>query len=192
MGVAVASTTLPTHPIPLSHVKPLILPQTTNTQLGYYLSLTDTEASIREVGAAGALLFRPLGGFEAGVAALLVAIKQLIPDNEVALLGGALRFRAQVRRGEGGWQCSLCGREGGGWRARSRVGVAQRGCTAGRLKAAPLPPPALQHLPSLYALAATAGSLALGGAVRCIPMALAGTYWGWAYLRFAQLHEGGR
>ena len=37
-----------------------------------------------------------MGGFEAGLAALLVAVKQLIPDNEVALLGGALKFRAKV------------------------------------------------------------------------------------------------
>lgn len=60
--------------------------------IGYYASLTHAKA---EGDHTGDVLFRPLGGFEAGAAALLVALKQLIPDNEVALFGGALRFRAK-------------------------------------------------------------------------------------------------
>lgn len=39
---------------------------------------------------------------QAGIAALLVALKQQIPDNEVALLGGALKFRAMVRSAAAG------------------------------------------------------------------------------------------
>ncbi|PRW59366.1 transmembrane 115 [Chlorella sorokiniana] len=60
--------------------------------IGYYASLTRAKA---EGDHTGDVLFRPLGGFEAGAAALLVALKQLIPDNEVALFGGALKFRAK-------------------------------------------------------------------------------------------------
>lgn len=64
----------------------------------YYATVTSEKSSHKEgLSHAGDILFRPMGGFEAGAAALLVAVKQLIPDNEVALLGGALRFRAKVR-----------------------------------------------------------------------------------------------
>ncbi len=62
----------------------------------YYSSLAHEK---EHEGHAGNWLFRPLGGFEAGAAALLVAVKQLIPDNEVSLLGGALKFRAKVGPG---------------------------------------------------------------------------------------------
>lgn len=62
----------------------------------YYATVTSEKSSHKEgLSHAGDILFRPMGGFEAGAAALLVAVKQLIPDNEVALLGGALRFRAK-------------------------------------------------------------------------------------------------
>ncbi|EFN51672.1 hypothetical protein CHLNCDRAFT_139902 [Chlorella variabilis] len=59
----------------------------------YYATLSSKSSP--KADHAGDKLFRPMGGFEAGLAALLVAVKQLIPDNEVALLGGALKFRAK-------------------------------------------------------------------------------------------------
>ena len=74
----------------------------------YYATLTTAEASSPEADHAGDALFRPMGGFEAGAAALLVAVKQQLPDNEVALLGGALKFRAKVCLCVGGccwWWC---------------------------------------------------------------------------------------
>ncbi len=43
---------------------------------------------------AGAILYRPICGFQGGVAALLVALKQLLPDAEVTLLG-AVRLRGR-------------------------------------------------------------------------------------------------
>ncbi|KAL4434357.1 hypothetical protein ABPG75_000798 [Micractinium tetrahymenae] len=62
----------------------------------YYATVSSEKSSHKDgLSHAGDILFRPMGGFEAGAAALLVAVKQLIPDNEVALLGGALRFRAK-------------------------------------------------------------------------------------------------
>lgn len=60
--------------------------------IAYYATLTKAS---HKADHAGMALFRPMGGFEAGVAALLVSVKQLIPDNEVSLLGGALKFRAK-------------------------------------------------------------------------------------------------
>lgn len=63
------------------------------TLLYYVYSTAETPSP--KADHAGDSLFRPMGGFEAGAAALLVAVKQLIPDNEVALLGGALKFRAK-------------------------------------------------------------------------------------------------
>ena len=61
-----------------------------------YYAVLSAEKSSPEADHAGDVLFRPMVGFEAGLAALLVAVKQLIPDNEVALLNGALTFRAKV------------------------------------------------------------------------------------------------
>ncbi len=43
---------------------------------------------------AGAILYRPICGFQGGVSALLVALKQLLPDAEVTLLG-AVRLRGR-------------------------------------------------------------------------------------------------
>ena len=85
-------------------------------QLGYYAALVE-DNSFSKTGQAASVLFRPLGGFEAGIAALLVAVKQLIPDNEVALLGGALRFRAKVGAADG-WPLLLLL----GWRGGQRAG----------------------------------------------------------------------
>jgi hypothetical protein len=39
--------------------------------------------------------YLPVSGFQGGVGSLLVALKQLVPDNEVALLRGLFRFRAR-------------------------------------------------------------------------------------------------
>lgn len=61
----------------------------------YYASAT-SKKSPAKADSAGFMLFKPMGGFEAGLAALLVAVKQLLPDNEVAILGGALSFSAKV------------------------------------------------------------------------------------------------
>lgn len=61
-----------------------------------YYATASSKKSPTKADHAGDMLFRPMGGFEAGLAALLVALKQLIPDNEVALLGGTLKFRAKV------------------------------------------------------------------------------------------------
>ncbi|PSC67919.1 transmembrane 115 [Micractinium conductrix] len=58
----------------------------------YYVTTTKGKSGADH---AGDMLFRPMGGFEAAMAALMVGVKQLIPDNEVALLGGALKFRAK-------------------------------------------------------------------------------------------------
>lgn len=102
-------------------------------QLGYYAALAGGKG-FSEVGRAGSVLFRPLGGFEAGAAALLVAVKQLIPDNEVALLGGALRFRAKVRvaPSEGGAQAGWAGgrRQAGVWRRAAGQLTAAAGIAA--------------------------------------------------------------
>ena len=90
----------------------------------YYVVLS-AEKSSPEADHAGDVLFRPMVGFEAGLAALLVAVKQLIPDNEVALLNGALTFRAKVGcwaslLGTGRLRAQSCGRnQGGGWVAAS-------------------------------------------------------------------------
>lgn len=43
---------------------------------------------------AGDMLYEPICGFQGGIAALLVGIKQAIPDNEVTLFS-TLRFRAK-------------------------------------------------------------------------------------------------
>lgn len=86
-------------------------------QLGYYAALVE-DNSFSKTGQAASVLFRPLGGFEAGIAALLVAVKQLIPDNEVALLGGALRFRAKVGAADGCPLLLLLG-----WRGASGLGI---------------------------------------------------------------------
>lgn len=40
--------------------------------------------------------YKEVSGFEGIVAACLVAIKQIMPDNEIMLLTGVIRFRAKV------------------------------------------------------------------------------------------------
>ena len=160
-------------------------------QFAYYASLGGDDGSA-DARTGGGTLFRPLGGFEAGIAALLVALKQLIPDNEVALLGGALRFRAKVhRRGGGGCAGRLARRLRGGhgrvateWAAACSLQLAapQRRCR----------PPPPQHLPSLYVAAAWGGALVLGCAIRVAPFAVGGSLAAWAYLRFLQSHDGVR
>ena len=68
-----------------------------------YYTLTTAEASSPVADHAGDALFRPMGGFEAGAAALMVAVKQQLPDNEVALLS-FFKFRAKVCV----WCCMCC------------------------------------------------------------------------------------
>lgn len=151
------------------------------------------------------MLFRPLAGFDAGVAALLVAVKQLIPDNEVALLGGALRFRAKVRAlNEGhldpitwvGAQVAIAGRVLDGSRPAAAVAdesvAAQRAVPHQPAPSSPPPPAPAQHLPGLYVAAASVAALAVGGAVRVLPFVLLGSYSAWAYLRFIQTRNGVR
>ena len=143
-----------------------------------------------------------------------MALKQLIPDNEVALLGGALKFRAKVRV----W-CGLSFRPGIGARvwlgvdpqcsaeAALTPAVARCACMrlpAQRCRIRPGGPGAtqrrtrrtlpllLQHLPGLYAVGASAGSLLVGGATRIIPFTLFGTYFAWGFLRFVQTRNGVR
>ena len=65
----------------------------------YYVSAAAGEAS--PLASMVGVLYHPVCGFQAGFGALLVACKQLIPDNEVAVAGGALRFRAKVGGGAG-------------------------------------------------------------------------------------------
>lgn len=128
----------------------------------YYATVTSEQSSHKEgLSHAGDILFRPMGGFEAGAAALLVAVKQLIPDNEVALLGGALRFRAKV--------CGGCGSRlarwlmaGGSRSQRSMTPIMWQGfsqpgsCTWASLCACLLTKPArpasasLRHLSAAY------------------------------------------
>ena len=55
------------------------------------------EKSSRIADTVGAILYTPICGFHGAFAALLVAMKQLLPDNEVAVAGGALKARAKVR-----------------------------------------------------------------------------------------------
>ena len=45
----------------------------------------------------------------------------------------------------------------------------------------------LQHLPSLFVLAAIVGSFVFGTKLSTIPFVLFGTYSAWVYLRFLQL-----
>lgn len=44
----------------------------------------------------------------------------------------------------------------------------------------------LQHLPSLFLVAAVAGSFLLGTALSTVPSVVFGTYFAWVYLRFLQ------
>lgn len=131
-----------------------------------------------------------------------VALKQLIPDNEVSLFGGALKFRAKVA-----WRavcfgldltsgcivgrCSACSRH-----ALARLTSCSHSVldalTHASVPPAPLPLLFLQHLPGLYVLGASAAASVIGGATRIIPFTLFGSYFAWAYLRFVQMRNGVR
>ena len=133
-----------------------------------------------------------------------ILLLQLIPDNEVALLGGALKFRAKVRLARRVRPELSRARE-----AHSAACVTKSCVTAvaypirGRRAAVPLPHPThprphtahshhLQHLPGIYGVAMVAGSLLLGCALRVISFTFCGTYLAWAYLRFVQARNGVR
>lgn len=120
-----------------------------------------------------------------------VALKQLIPDNEVSLFGGALKFRAKVA-----------------WRAVCFCFSIGADTHWPASPAAPTPcwmhwhmlpnclplfsPVVLQHLPGLYVLGASAASSLIGGATHILPFTLFGSYFAWAYLRFVQMRNGVR
>jgi hypothetical protein len=63
--------------------------------LGYYIAAAGEFIPIDR---AASLLYLPVCGFQGGLAALLVALKQLIPDNEVTLLN-VLRLRVRQLAG---------------------------------------------------------------------------------------------
>ncbi len=67
--------------------------------LAYYVTIvSEREKPQDRVSYAGSLLYAPICGFQGGLAALLVAVKQLVPDAEITLLR-VLHFRAKVCTG---------------------------------------------------------------------------------------------
>lgn len=61
----------------------------------YIIIIFENRGSGDHLSQAGYLLYNPICGFQGGLAAMLVAVKQVIPDNEVSLFGGALYFKAR-------------------------------------------------------------------------------------------------
>ena len=99
------------------------------------------------------------------MAACLVAVKQIMPDNEVVLLG-FIRFRAKVCR-----SCPKC----------PASPAAMHAVSNSRVWA--------QHLPGIFILMAACGSTALGTSLNTIPFVCFGTYAAWVYLRFLQYNS---
>ena len=106
-----------------------------------------------------------LGGSEGIVAGCLVAVKQLMPENEVTLLG-FIRFRAKV------------GSRSGAVFALSVSSAATLTSTC-----------AAQLLPSLFVLLAVMAGTFLGSALSTVPFVCFGTYLSWVYLRFLQPNQ---
>jgi len=61
----------------------------------YIITIFENRGNGDHLSQAGYLLYNPICGFQGGLAAMLVAVKQVIPDNEVSLFGGALYFKAR-------------------------------------------------------------------------------------------------
>jgi len=61
----------------------------------YIITIFENRGNGDHLSQAGYLLYNPIRGFQGGLAAMLVAVKQVIPDNEVSLFGGALYFKAR-------------------------------------------------------------------------------------------------
>lgn len=61
----------------------------------YYAGVSAEKKSEEGLDRVGAILYTPICGFHGAFAALLVALKQLLPDSEVAVLGGLVRCRVK-------------------------------------------------------------------------------------------------
>ncbi len=115
----------------------------------------------------GACRYTEVGGSEGIVAGCLVAVKQLMPENEVTLLG-FIRFRAKVW---GPCKAVIDNADrltGHGWRAERHALCAS------------------QLLPSLFVVCAGLAGVVLGSALSTVPFVCFGTYLSWVYLRFLQ------
>ena len=116
----------------------------------------------------GDLLFLEIAGFEGVVAACLVAVKQIIPDNEITVFS-FIRFRAKV--------CPACTcLQPPAWLSQHAAAHADDWC-------------ALQHLPSIFLVLAVGGSFPLGTSISTIPFVCFGAYSAWVYLRFFQMNS---
>jgi len=124
-------------------------------------------ALVRWAAEVWAYRYTEVGGSEGIIAGCLVAVKQLMPENEVTLLG-FIRFRAKVRGrlSSGCWLCQWL--TGHGYRAERRALCAS------------------QLLPSLFVVCAGLTGVVLGSALSTVPFVCFGTYLSWVYLRFLQ------
>lgn len=130
------------------------------------------------------LLYRytEICGFQGVVAGLLVGLKQIMPENDVTLLG-YVRFRAKVL-------ILFCAHVQDISMALVSATCSCLYVTATTLhiqqEADALSLLLVQHLASIFLCVTVAGALLLGNVIRTVPFAAFGTYSAWFYLRFFQ------
>ncbi len=108
--------------------------------------------------------YTEVAGSEGIIAGCLVAVKQLMPENEVTLLG-FIRFRAKVGSRSKRLECP---------------GTLLKGAIPATCSCA------AQLLPSLFVVSAVVAGTVLGRALSTVPFVCFGTYLSWVYLRFLQ------
>ena len=109
-------------------------------------------------------------GFQGVFAGLLVGLKQIMPENDVTLVG-YVKFRAKVNMASESKQQLFA--------TAMQPDFSEQGQSLGFLCC-------VQHLPAIFIALTVTGALVLGTVLKTVPFVLFGTYASWFYLRFFQ------